>query len=140
MSILCDIFVASEQDALLYPSLIAEGREIAAPRFAVASFSGLTPDSFNHLATLLPAMQEVRASNHIAHEDSGEWWLEQFSSEFIDAVCAIDDALKSSIASKWTEIDETIFSVEHASDVLESVQQLCRKSTAHQLVFLWGSI
>jgi hypothetical protein len=93
MSLLCDVFSASEEDPLTYPGFaIGDHDKIAPPRFELISFSGLTPDTFENLAKSLMASTTGKALRHIAHEEAGEWWLEQFSSEFVVTVLKIEDA------------------------------------------------
>ncbi len=127
---------------MLYPTLMAEDYDaIASPHFEVLSFSGFTPEPFQNLAKLILEMKESRALQHLAHEDSGEWWLEQFSSEFVNAMAKLDDAQAEAIASQWGETDEAILNEKHAADILDSLQTLCKKSVEEKKsMFLWGAI
>jgi hypothetical protein len=142
MSLLCDIFVASQKDALLYPEFVVENHDaVVPPRFVTVSLSGLTPDAFANLAETIHEDRNTRALRHIAHEESGEWWLEEFASEFVLHLERLSDSEIQMMAAKWADNDECVGDQEDAKTILRNLRRLAGiAGSTKRPMYLWGSV
>jgi hypothetical protein len=139
-----DLFVANNDDALLYEQLLDSGQVIAPGRYVVAHHQGLTGLEFSSLWAILEG-SDWDVHRHmlqgVSTEAEQERWLEEFPASYVQQLAACDPAKLIQAAVAWSQTEELQCAASQLQPVLLDLQRLAQLALAEQKgLYLWGSL
>jgi hypothetical protein len=140
MGILADIFVSTEEDALLYDSLDERPTE----RYDVVLYKRLTSLEFGRLWAIIDG-EEWDVHRHmlrnISHGDEGEQWLEVFPAELVAKLAGLPDDGMEDLSNAWGKTEELQWDGALLLPVLIDLRRLANAAQAsNRGMYLWGSL
>jgi hypothetical protein len=141
MGILCDLFVSTKEDALVYESTFESEQH---GRFSPAEFKGFTSLEFGTLWAILTNEEWDVHKHRLLDVDFGsdhESWLCEFPEEYVQVLSRTDsDAIKRA-AQAWSETEELSCSAEDVRPVIDTLVQLSRRALSrNEGLYMWGSL
>ena len=147
MSILCELFVANEADALRFGEEQSDGDDDEEPgsEFESLPLGGLTSLEFGTLWAIIEGRRWSRATHSLEPmrepEEMMETWLFRFPAPFVARLALLTDAEVAAVAAKWARTEEVNSGAEEIEPVVESIGELARSAIASKRgLYLWGSL
>ncbi|MGD0248833.1 MAG: hypothetical protein ABSB75_07250 [Candidatus Limnocylindrales bacterium] len=140
MGILADIFVSTEEDALLYDPL----DERPADHYDVVQYKRFTSLEFGTLWAIIDREKwdvKRHVLRHISHSDEGEQWLEAFPAELVAKLATLPDDGLDGLATAWGKTEELQWDGALLLPVLVDLRRLANAAQASSRgMYLWGSL
>ncbi|MBB5018509.1 hypothetical protein HNQ59_001798 [Chitinivorax tropicus] len=144
MSLLCDLFVNSREEALAYESTASLDRSNRIKRFAPVEFKGLTSLEFGTLWAILEN-EEWNPEKHmlidVAFGEGGESWLHQFQDEYVALLSKLEETDVNAAAHEWSQTEELSCSADDIHPVVVALVRLSQQSISQcKGLYMWGSL
>jgi hypothetical protein len=144
MGLICDLFVTTQEEALLYESTVSSDRGERLERFSPTELRGLTSLEFGLLWAIL-ANEKWDASKHlltdIAFGEGNESWLHEFPDQYRFLLSRLDSAAIEVAATAWSKCEELGSKAEDVVPVIESLVQLAKQaSMENKGLYMWGCV
>ena len=140
MGILADIFVSTEEDALLYDPLV--GRP--ADRYDFVECKRFTGLEFGTLWAIIDGEKwDVKRHmlRHISHSDEGEQWLEAFPAELVARLADLPDDGMDALSTAWGKTEELKWDGALLLPVLTDLRRLANVAQGSSRgMYLWGCL
>jgi hypothetical protein len=144
MSILCDLFVGTRDEALAYANSPAAEQAGLGQQMLLRSFNGLTSLEFGTLWAILEE-QEWDPDRHeladVEIDDGADVWLSQFPEEYVELLAGYDADALFDAAQTWSETEELMSNVDTTLPVLRALVELANEAIAQRKgLYVWGSL
>jgi hypothetical protein len=153
MSILCELFVADEADALRFDEEQPDGddddlvddEEEPARGLDSLPLGGLTSLEFETLWAIVESRPWSPTTHSLEPlrepEEMAETWLFRFPPPFVARLARLTEAEVAAVAAKWARTEEVKSPAEEIEPLVESIVGLARSAIASNLgLYMWGSL
>ena len=144
MSILCDLFVGTRDEALSYATRPAAEQPSLGHRLSLRSFSGITALEFGTLWAILETLEWDPDRHELIDvdlEDDKDTWLAQFPDEYVELLAGLDEETVFDAAQEWSETEELMSSVDAMLPVVRALVELSNEAIAAKKgLYLWGAL
>jgi hypothetical protein len=144
MGLLCDLFVTTRDDALLYETCLRQDEEARRRKYSPLEFKRLTSLEFGTLWAILEGKSWDPARHmliDVAFGDDNQSWLHEFQAEYVLLLSTRQSNDVKRIAAMWAATEEINGTPDDVIPIIEALVSLARKAMSEKRgLYMWGSL